>query len=111
MDEDIKQWVLINNELKILNEKINELREKKNSLCKKMFNYAESNRLVNHFIPLKNGKLKITTMNVIQPLTFKYIEKSLGEIIKNENQIKQIVSHIKEKREIKLLPDIKYINN
>jgi uncharacterized membrane protein YgaE (UPF0421/DUF939 family) len=111
MDEDIKQWITLNNELKIMNEKINVLRERKNNLCKKIYNYANNNRLVDNFIPLTNGKIKITTINVTQPLTFKYIEKSLGEIIKNENQIKQIVNHIKEKREIKLVPDIKYVDN
>jgi dihydroorotase len=40
-------------------------------------------------------------------LTFKYLEKTLGEIIKNESQVKLIMEHIKQKREIKVVPEIK----
>ena len=48
---------------------------------------------------------------VQSPLTFKYLEKSLGEIIKNENQVKQIVEYIKNKREVKVVPEIKRFSN
>jgi hypothetical protein len=41
------------------------------------------------------------------PLTYKYLETSLGEIIKNETQVKQIINYLKEKREIKLVSEIK----
>ena len=40
-----------------------------------------------------------------------YVNKCLSEIIKNENQVKQIINYIKQKREIKVIEDIKRIYN
>ena len=60
---------------------------------------------------LKTGKLKFTNTKVPEPLTFKYLEKTLGEVIKNENQVKLIMEHIRQKREIKVVPEIKRFSN
>jgi hypothetical protein len=47
-----------------------------------------------------------------EPLTFKYLEKALGEIIQNESQVKLIIEKLKQKRNIKTIPEIKrYSNN
>jgi dihydroorotase len=55
--------------------------------------------------------VKFANTKVIEPLTFRYLEKTLGEIIKNENQVKIIMDHIKQKREIKIVPEIKRFSN
>ena len=43
--------------------------------------------------------------------TLKFLEKSLGEVIRNEVQAKLIVDQIKDKREIKVVPEIKRFSN
>ena len=40
-------------------------------------------------------------------LTFKYVEKSLGEIIEDENQVKKIMDYLKKNRDIKSVAEIK----
>lgn len=111
-ENDIKQWVQIDNQLKELNERTKVLREKRNSLEKNITTYATSNNLSNSTVQIGDGKLKFTNTRVPEPLTFKYLEKTLGEIIKNENQVKLIMEHIKQKRDIKIVPEIKrYSNN
>jgi hypothetical protein len=42
-----------------------------------------------------------------QPLTFKYLETCLREIIKNEEQVTKIVEYIKNKRDVSYSPEIK----
>ena len=111
-ENEIKQWVQIDNQLKELNERTKVLREKRNSLEKNITTYATSNNLSNSTVQIGDGKLKFTNTRVPEPLTFKYLEKTLGEIIKNENQVKLIMEHIKQKRDIKIVPEIKrYSNN
>jgi hypothetical protein len=73
--------------------------------------YAKENNLSNATIQISDGKLKFASTKVQSPLTFKYLEKSLGEIIKNENQVKQIVEYIKSKREVKVVSEIKRFSN
>jgi len=106
-EEKIQQWVSLDNQMKILNEKMKELRERKNNLHDGITCYVEEHNLVNATVQISDGKLKFTNTRVAAPLTFKCVEKSLGEVIKNESQVRQIVDYLKQKREIKIVPEIK----
>jgi len=110
-DSQVQQWILIDNQLKNLNEKTKELREKRTMLTSNIANYASTNNLTDKLIQISDGKLKITNTKTSEPLTFKYIEKTLAEIIKNETQVKLIIEHLKQKREIKTVPEIKRFSN
>jgi hypothetical protein len=110
-ENDIKQWVQLDNQLKELNERTKVLREKKNTLENNITIYAASNNLSNSTVQISDGRLKFTNTKVPESLTFKYLEKTLGEVIKNENQVKLIMEHIKQKRGIKIVPEIKRFSN
>jgi len=110
-ENQIKQWVQLDNQLKELNERTKDLREKRNILEKNITTYASSNNLSNSVVQIGDGKLKFLNTRVAEPLTFKYLEKSLSDVIKNENQVKLIMEHIKQKREIKIIPEIKRFSN
>ena len=106
-EENIQKWVLLDNQLKILNEKIHEVRDKKSQLLDSITEYAEKNKLMDANIQISDGKLKFMKTRISEPLTFKYLEKSLSNIIRNETQVKQIMEHIKNNREIKIVPEMK----
>ena len=107
----IQQWVQLDNQIKQLNEKIREIRDKRNILEKNIVNYASSNNLSNSTVKISDGRLRFTNTKVPEPLTFKYLEKTLSDIIKNEAQINLIMDHIKQKREVKIVPEIKRFSN
>ena len=106
-ESQIQNWVSIDNQLKLLNEKTRELREKRNHLEKNITTYAKSNHLTNSTIQISDGKLKFSNVKVTAPLTFKYLEKSLNEVIKNEAQVAKIMEFIKENRDVKIVEEIK----
>jgi hypothetical protein len=110
-ENQIQQWVALDNQLKLLNEKVKDVREKRNTLSENITNYASTNNLSNATIQISDGKLKIVNTHVSEPLTFKYLERTLGEVIKNENQVKIIMDHIKKNRNIKSVPEIKRFSN
>lgn len=110
-ENQIQQWVSIDNQLKNLNEKVKELREKRNNLEENITKYASNNNLSNSTVQISDGKLKFANTRVPEPLTFKYLEKSLSEIIKNESQLKIIMDHLKQKRDVKIIPEIKRLYN
>jgi hypothetical protein len=87
------------------------LREKKNTLEQNITSYASSNNLSSSTIQISDGKLKFQNTRIPEPLTFKYLEKTLGEVIKNESQIKLIMDHIRQKRNIKTVQEIKRFSN
>ena len=110
-ENQIQQWVSLDNQLKQLNEKVKELRDKRNHLEENITNYASENNLSNATVKISDGRLKFTNTQVPEPLTFKYLERTLGEVIKNESQVNLIMEHLKQKRIIKVVPEIKRFSN
>jgi hypothetical protein len=110
-EQQIQQWVSLDNQMKQLSDKMKELREKKNDLNDVIFRQVETSNLSNSSIQISDGKLKFHQTKETQPLTFKYLESCLREIIKNEDQVNKIVEYIKNKREIKYVPEIKRLYN
>ena len=99
-EQEIDEWIKIDNEIKQLSEHINKLKEKKHISHNKIISYAKYNT---------SQKIKYISSNIFQPLTFAYINKCLRDIIKKEDQVNQIINYIKQKREIKVIEDIKRI--
>ena len=110
-ESQIQQWVSLDNQLKQLNEKVKDLRDKRNNLEENITSYASENNLSNATVKISDGRLKFTNTKVQEPLTFKYLEKTLGEVIKNESQVKLITEHLKQKRPVKIVPEIKRFSN
>jgi hypothetical protein len=107
----IQQWVQIDNQLKQLNDKAKELRDKRNLLEQNITTHAFSNNLSDSTVKISDGRLKFVNTKVQEPLTFRYLEKTLSEIIKNESQVKLMMEHIRQKRAVKIVPEIKRFSN
>ena len=105
-EQQIQQWVTIDNQMKIVGDKMKELRDKKNTLSEQINTHIETTQF-NSAVKISDGQLKFVKVKETQPLTFKYLETCLSEIIKNEDQVKKIVEYIKNKREVKYVPEIK----
>ena len=110
-EQQIQQWVHIDNQLKTLGDKVKELREQKNNLSQQINTHIETKQLTNASVKISDGQLKFIQVKETQQLTFKYLETCLSEIIKNEEQVKKIVEYIKNKREVKYVPEIKRLYN
>ena len=111
-EENIKQWVLIDNEIKTHTDKVRELRQLRNSKLEPILQHVETNNLSNATIQISDGRLKFSPARQTTPLTFTFIEECLNKCIGNSEQVKQIITFIKESREVKYIPDIKrtYVN-
>jgi septal ring factor EnvC (AmiA/AmiB activator) len=110
-ENKVQQWVQLDNQLKKLNEQVKQLRDQRNSLETNLTSYAKTNNMSDSTIKVNNDRLKFVDTKVPEALTFKYLEKTLGEIIKNESQVQLIMEHIKQKRSIKIVPEIKRFSN
>ena len=107
----MQQWLVLDNQIKIYSEKLKEIRNKQKNTEEILTSHASNNNLFHSTIKTTDGKLKFVNTKVTSPLTFKYLEKSLGEIIKNDTQLKLIIEQIKSKREVSIIPEIKRIYN
>ena len=107
LDYQLKQWIALDNQIKRLTEQLYGLREERQNMGNHLFKYATTNNLVNTSIQSGEDRVKFINTRVSSQLTFKYVEKSLGNIIKNEEQVKQIIEYLKTNRESKIVPEIK----
>jgi len=105
----IKEWVQLDNQIKVYNEKIRAIKERRNELAQSILGNEQNfeTQLCNKSIKISDGSLKFVNTRVTPQLTFKYVENSLSQIIKNEDQVEQILRFLKENREIKFVPEIK----
>jgi hypothetical protein len=111
-ENQINDWIELDNQLKLYNEKIKMIRDKKNIITQNILNYVDANQLTEKSVKIPDGSLKFVNLNTTQAITFKYLETCLSEIIKNDNQVKKILDYIKQRRVVKQQMEIKrfYLN-
>ena len=107
-EDNIKEWVALDNQLKLYNDKIKQLRDKRTLISDKILSVDNfETKLKNKTLEISDGKLKFVSTKISPSLSFKYVEDSLSKMIKNERQVEQIMRYLKENREIKIVPEIK----
>jgi septal ring factor EnvC (AmiA/AmiB activator) len=110
--DSIKKWVHLDTKLKKLNDDIKEIRNEKNKMSDSIINFVDDNQLSSSTIKISDGKLKFTETKQTAPITLKFLETCLLESIGDEDKVTQLITYIKERREIKMIPEIKrYYSN
>lgn len=105
--ENVQKWVLIDSQLKIVNEKTKKMREMKNALSEEICNYMIENNLNNKKIGITNGELRLVEKKEYSPLSYGYVEKRLTEIIPDKSHVEYIIQYLKDNREITVLNEIR----
>ena len=107
--ENVKKWVICDQQLKYLKEKSDLIRNTKQVLSTSICSYLNENNLSHNEIEITNGKIKMHEKKEYSPLTFSYIEQSLAKIITDKSHVQYIIQYLKENREIKTSHDLKSI--
>jgi hypothetical protein len=107
--ENVKKWIVLENQLKMENEKIRKIREDKNKITSQMYYYMNSHNIIDKNIVVKDGELSFYEKKDYSPLTFTYIEKCLTDLIDDKSHINYIIQYIRENREHKIYNDIRKI--
>lgn len=105
--KNIQTWVTVDNRIKNLQTQVKELRTQRTDLTSNIFNYAEINNLENAVIQISDGKLKFSNVKQTSPLTYSLVEEALNDCIENEDAVKNIIKHIKSKRQTSFKYDIR----
>ena len=105
--ENIQKWVMIDSQIKIINEKVKKARAMKSELLDNITKYAYENNIENTKIEISDGELRFYEKKEYQPITFGYVEENLGKIISDKKQVEYIMNHLRENREITVSKDIR----
>lgn len=104
-NKTLQEWIRIDDEIKQVYDQLKTLRDKKHEMTERLYK-LNSNQTIK-CVPLSEGKIRFVTTNVHQGLTFQYLDKALHQIISNEPQIRKIMDHIRQAREVKTIEEIK----
>lgn len=94
---EINEWLDIDAKIKNSQNEIKLLREQKTTYELNITSYVQEHNIKS--IQTDDGKLKLIQTKTAQPLTFKYIEKCLNEVLPNTVNVTDIINYMKEKRE------------
>jgi hypothetical protein len=106
-ENDIKSWVNLDNQVRILNERVRGLRDQRNKAGDNILKYVETENLSNATVQISDGRLKFMSTRQTAPLTLTYIKKCLTDCISSERDVESIMEYIKTSRETKIAADIK----
>ena len=102
----IKEWVKIENDIKILQKSIKQHREKKKSLTSNLVEIMKENEI--DCVNITEGKILYTNNKVKSTITKKHLFESLDKFFKNDKElINNIANHILDTRKIKPVENIK----
>ena len=105
--ENIQKWVKLDSQMKAVNEKLRKARELKHKLLENIVQYVELNKLESTKIEISDGELRFYEKREYQPITFTYIEESLGKLLADKKQVECIINYLRENREITVSTDIR----
>ncbi len=104
---NIKQWVTIDNNIKTLSENLKDLKTERSQISDNILNFVEQENLNTTTIQINDGALKFTKTKQTSNLTLSYVKECLEKCISNEDDINTIMNVIKTSRESKYSNEIK----
>lgn len=107
LETNIKKWVILDDQIKSINEKVREMKDQKDEVEGVILEYVEKNKLENATAKITGGKLRFIESKHTMPISLKFLETCLSECINEHSKVEYIMNHIKNKREIKYSRDIK----
>jgi len=105
--ENIKKWVTLDTQLKVVHEKTKQMREMRHVLQCQIYDYMEKTNLLDRKIGIHDGELRFVEKKEQTALSFGYIERCLGQILSEKEQVDYILQYLKEKRETQVIKEIR----
>jgi len=108
--DSIRNWVILDKQLKLVAEKSKELRSKKTAIGDRICEFMEDQNIADKPIKINGeGQIQLVEKKDYSPLTFSYIEERLAEIIDEEDQVEFIINYLRDHREINVYSDLKMV--
>jgi len=110
LEKFVNKWVLVDDQLTILQEKTKTMREWKKKLTDTILEIMDKKGLSHKIMSIPNGELSIQDKREYSSLSYGFIEECLEEIITDKKKVADIVDYLRDKREIKIVKEIRRKN-
>ena len=110
LEKYVQKWVLVDNQIQLLQEKTKTMREWKHKLTDKIVEIMENKGIEDKVFEIPNGELFLQEKREYSTLSFGYIEDCLQTLIPDPEQANFVLNYLREHREIKIVKDIRRKN-
>jgi len=110
LDKYVQKWVLVDNQLQILQEKTKTMREWKKKLNEKIVEIMTEKEIEYKILSIPDGELSMQEKKEYSSLSFGFIAECLEEIISDREKVEDIIDYLREKREVKIIKEIRRKN-
>jgi len=107
LSQNIKKWLLLDKEMKLLQKELKERKKKKNELTDVLVEIMKKNEI--DCVDINDGKIMYTQSSVKSPLNKKHLLESLDKYFADDNSVPtdEIVNFILENRTVNLKESIR----
>ena len=109
LEDCIKNWVLLDNNINKLYHQTKLFREKKNIMTNNIFKLLEDKNIKN--IKISDGNLQLNNSYSYEAITYKFLQECFSEYFDNNNETDQLLNFIKTKRNRTTVNSIKRFYN
>lgn len=106
-EDYVKKYVEIDNEIESLQGRLRTMKDWKKKVGAVILKQMEDQNLTDHTLEINDGTLRYSERKEYSSMSFSYIEKCLNDMISEPEQVKYVIQYLKDKREIKYVPELK----
>jgi hypothetical protein len=106
-DTYVQKWVLVDNEIHSLQEKLKKWKEMKQTLSSKIKQIMEEKQWTGKVLDIPDGTLKLTTKREYSSLSFGYLEECLESFVPDPVNRDILLDYIRDHREVKETSELK----
>jgi hypothetical protein len=108
-EQSMKKWAMLDNKIREFSEQLRELRGQKEETGSVLCHFMKSKGLDKKKIEIGDSVISIYEKNDYSSLTYGFLEKCLGEIIPEKDNVEYIIQYVKGKREVKKSNDLRRV--
>ena len=107
LQESIKKWVTLDNNLTKINKQLKTIRDEKNQLTTYLVNYFNENDKPFPKINISDGKLNFIEVKQYNTISYKFLEECLSDFYNDKEKTDEILNFIKTRRKYNTTVTIK----
>ena len=111
VEEKIKKWVVLDNQIKQLLSQIQLLKDEKNDLTNNLIEHFDIANKKYPIINISGGKLSFIIVKQPNALSYKFLEQCFSDYFKNNTNSKLLLDYIKLNRTYSINKTIKRVYN
>lgn len=107
LSQTIQQYLQIEDELQTLAKQQKELRDRKQQLQTIITDTMKTKGLENRTLKMGNRQISLVSKKQYSGITFGYLDKTLSELIPDDDQKTYVLQYLREKRTVHEVQDIR----